>query len=286
MITADGWVDWAVRIPGVPDKVYSAPNRMLGLIGHSVVGQESDFEDGVPNRFLSLDREADGRYTRNAAASCVFVLRKSGVLIQMYPVTAATWTSGGPEANTSYVPIELEGGLIGNTDEPMTDQQLASMLRLVADFEAFRGIEIVPGVTFREHGELAAELGYDATACPSNRYARLYEALEGDMADPVTQELALRLANILLIRDVGKRFASVDEALDEARRQDANEQRHTIGLGRTQESLAELRSVVEAMSPVGPGMTTDQIADALEAAGVGLAAAAAALNLADGEPDA
>ena len=279
MIGSDGYVDWAVRIPGVPEKVYSAPNRMLGLIGHSIVGQESDFEDGVPNRFLSLDREADGRFTRNAAASCVFVLRKSGVLIQMYPVTASTWTSGGPEANTSYVPIELEGGLIGNESEPMTDAQLASMLRLVADFEAFRGVKIVRGVTFREHGELARELGYDATACPSSRYQRLYEALEDDMADPVTQELALRLANIVLIRDVGKSFGSLDEALDEARRQDANEQRMTIGLGRTQESVSELRGIVEALAPVGDGMTTDQIEAALESASAGLAAAAAALNL-------
>lgn len=77
------------------------------------MGVERDFEDGIPNRFLSTARGSDGRYTPDAAASSMFVLRYSGELIQMHPIWASTWTSGGREANTSTWAVEAEGGWLG-----------------------------------------------------------------------------------------------------------------------------------------------------------------------------
>lgn len=180
----DGWIDWAMRMPGIPDKVYSEPNRGLGLIGHSIVGS---FEAAM-GRFLSTQRGPDGRYTDYAAASCMFIARKTGELIQMYPVTASTWTSGGREANTAYWAIEAEGGPPGNESEPLTDAQVGTLLGLCREFEAHTGRQVVPGATFREHGEVARQYGYRATACPSNRYQRLYAMLAAEEEDDMTPE--------------------------------------------------------------------------------------------------
>lgn len=174
MAIVDGWVDWAVVYPGVAGKLYSEPNRGLGLIGHSIVGTAA----AAFARFMSTERDSSGRFTPYASASCMFVLMKSGSLYQMYPVTASTWTSGGREANTSLWAIEAEGGPPGNESEPLTDAQVATLLRLCGEFEAHTGRAVMRGTTFREHGEVARQYGYAPTACPSNRYQRFYEALD------------------------------------------------------------------------------------------------------------
>jgi len=173
-VIKDGWVDWAKVIPGVPDKVYSQRNRMEALIGHSIVGSI----DAAIGRFLSTEKQG-GQYTAAAAASCTFLISYSGELIQMYPIWASPWTSGGYETNTRFVPIEMEGGAYPNYSEPMTDAQVSATMRLAGEFEAYTGKRVVPGTTFREHREAAAQYGYAPTACPSGRYARFYEALAG-----------------------------------------------------------------------------------------------------------
>jgi hypothetical protein len=160
----------------VSDKKYTETNKGIGIAVHSVVGFESTFHDGVPDRFLSTERLPNGQYTPNAAASCTFILRYDGTLIQMYPITASTWTSGGREANTSYIPIELEGGL-NPFNEPMRPAQVAAFVRLVRDIEAHKGIRYVPEVSILQHKQLAAKFGYAPTACASDRYALGYAAL-------------------------------------------------------------------------------------------------------------
>lgn len=174
-ITNEGWLDWAQRIDGIPDKVYSEPNSGEWITCHSVVGEESEFEDGIPNRFLSHDSYYDPdlgmyRYTRYAAASSMFVLRKSGLLIQMYPIMASTWTSGGREANTRSWAIEAEGGLKPNYREPLTPEAEKTFVRLVEEWEAYSGRKAVPGVTLLQHKDVAQRFGYAATACASDRY--------------------------------------------------------------------------------------------------------------------
>lgn len=200
MIT-NGWVTWAKKIPGVPDKVYSEPNSGIGFACHSVVGQESEFQDGVPNRFLSTEKDANGRYTLAAAASVIFILRKSGELIQMYPITASTWTSGGREANTNYIAMELEGGGYNpdgskNFREPMTDAQVESFVRLIRELEAHKGIKYIPNVNMLQHKQLAEKFNYDATECASDRYDRAYARLLGNEEDMTRNEV------LTLIREV------------------------------------------------------------------------------------
>ena len=59
LINAEGWIQHPdfIRIDGIADKVYSQANTGEGgLACHSIVGEEPDHEDGVPNRFLSLER--------------------------------------------------------------------------------------------------------------------------------------------------------------------------------------------------------------------------------------
>ena len=188
MIDANGWLDWTTKIPGVADKVYTQPNTgLLGLALHSVVGSETGFQDGIPNRFLNTERDAQGRYTPNAAASSMFVLRYSGEMIQMYPVTASTWTSGGREANCSTWAVEAEGGYLsapGGYDEPLRPAQVATMLRLCGEWEMKYGRQIKRSLVDRtlwEHQDLAKRFGTSATACPSKRYLPLYAALQEEL---------------------------------------------------------------------------------------------------------
>lgn len=185
---ADGWIDWAIAAPGIPDKVYSEPNKGLGLVGHSIVGSYQ----AALSRFMSTARDAQGRYTPNAAASVMFVLCKNGDLIQMYDIWSSTWTSGGYEANTSYWAIEAEGGPPSNPTEPFTEAQQATLLRLFDEYRAYTGRAVERGTTFREHGELAAELGYASTACPSHRYD-WFTKQEDDMTPAEAEAIARRV---------------------------------------------------------------------------------------------
>lgn len=196
----DGWVSWAVRLPSVPDKIYSTPNTGEGIAMHSVVGNLGDGKQ--PSRFLSTERTADGRYTPAAAASCMFILYKSGMLGQMYPVTASTWTSGGPDGNTRYWAIEAEGGLNPYT-EPLTKAAEDAFIRLVTEWENHTGRKAQPGVNLLQHKEIARKYGYAATACASDRYQNaLVRILAGErykeegMASKEYTELLTRIEEL------------------------------------------------------------------------------------------
>lgn len=169
MAIVDGFLDWAVRIDGIAEKTYSKPNSGEGIAMHSIVGQESEFQDGVPDRFLSTVKDANGRYTAYSAASCMFILRKNGTLIQMHPVTASTWTSGGPDGNTRFWAVEAEGGLNPYT-EPLTKAAEDTFIRLVTEWEQHTGRKALPGSNLLQHKEIAKKFGYAATACASDRY--------------------------------------------------------------------------------------------------------------------
>lgn len=201
MIYADGFVSWARRIDGLPDKVYSQPNTGIGFACHSVVGEEADFQDGIPNRFLSTERDANGRYTDYAAASVTFVLRKSGILIQMYPITASTWTSGSRAANTQYIAMELEGGAAPDYGEPMTAAQAGAFVLLIRELEFHKGIRYVPDVNILQHKQLVAMYGGAPTACASDRYQRGYDILLADEEESMTptQLRILRAVSDLLV---------------------------------------------------------------------------------------
>lgn len=186
MTISAGWVSWAMRVSGPADKVYSQRNSCQGFACHSVVGRERDFEDGIPNRFLDTSRKANGDYTDAAAASVHFVQRESGLLIQMYPIYASTWTSGGRQANTSTISMEAEGGLFPNYGELLTPAAEDSFCRLMRELRPIFGPPL-PGVTLFQHKDLAIKYGTSATACASDRYRNAWaravrEYQEDDMA--------------------------------------------------------------------------------------------------------
>lgn len=223
MAIVNGWVTWAQHIPGVADKIYSEPNKGEGIVLHSVVGAESESQDGIPNRFLSTEKDSSGRYTANAAASSMFVLRRSGLLIQMYPVTASTWTSGNRTANTRLWAIEMEGGY-PDYNEPLTDAAVATLMRLAEEWEAYTGKKLTrqgPNKTLWEHREVwnwdAQNAG--ATACPSARGERFYAALVArDTAQPVQLELPWGVDALnagMMKREALRHLASGDFALVE-----------------------------------------------------------------------
>ncbi|GAB4338099.1 MAG: hypothetical protein Kow0010_26380 [Dehalococcoidia bacterium] len=176
MAIVDGWVTWAERREAPEDKVYSAANQGRGLALHSAEGSIA----GAEARLRSSEREVDGRYTRYAAASWMFFLRAGGGLVQYYPVTASTWSSGNAAANTSLWAVEAEG----LASETLTGGQVATLLRLVDEWEAHTGRSATrdePCRTLWEHREVWdwATPNAGPTACPSGRYEPLYRALAG-----------------------------------------------------------------------------------------------------------
>lgn len=209
-IDATGWLDWTDRHPGVPDKVFAQPNSgARGIVGHSMEGSLA----GSESRFMSLNKDPKtGFYTGYAQASVMFENPKVGNLIQMYPVTGSTWTSGNFTANTTLWAVESEGV----AGEELTDSQVANLMRLVGEWETRTSRRMVrdgtPDQTFWEHREV---WNWDAenagpTSCPSGRYARFYlalalrnKALEDDMAalDDMNRELVRRFAIIQLASD-------------------------------------------------------------------------------------
>lgn len=184
-----GFFDWAVRVDGPPDKVYSERNTgEEGLACHSIVGQEPEFHDGIPDRFLSRERLANGQYTPYAAASCQLINRYSGLAIQMYNRWGSTWTSGGRYANCSTWSMEAEGGL-APYDEPFTPAQNKTFVRWAREWEAAYGRKLVALSNMREHRHIATQYGYSATACASGRYAVAWEMVRAG-AQPEDEEMA------------------------------------------------------------------------------------------------
>lgn len=207
----NGWLSWAERRDGIPDKVYSQPNRGEGIAMHSVVGDLPNHR--IPGRFLSRDRAADGRYTASAAASCMFILYRDGHLVQMYPVTASTWTSGGFDGNTRFWAVEAEGGL-NPYNEPLTKAAEDTFIRLVTEWENHTGRKAQPGVNLLQHKEIARKYGYAATACASDRYdGALVRIIAGERYRETGAEMTKEEIEKLIDQKLALAFA-VDNADD------------------------------------------------------------------------
>lgn len=189
----NGWLRHPlfVEVPGHPLKVYTQPNTGAeGLACHSVVGEEADFLDGVPNRFLDDSRNADGSFTDYAAASCMFILRKRQRHVVMYPLQAATWTSGSRAANCSTWAMEAEGGMLsspGGYSEPLTEHQIQGFLVIAEAWEWVHQRKLVVGETVRAHWQLVERFGGGATACESGRYRNAWARL-ASREDDMTEE--------------------------------------------------------------------------------------------------
>lgn len=203
-LIVDGWLvhpDF-IRVDGVPAKVYTEPNTgENGLAGHSVVGEEPDFLDGVPNRFLS-EEMVGGRFTAYAAASCQNILRKRMKHVVMYPVEMATWTSGSRAANCTTWASEAEGGWSPH-NEPLTEHQMRGEIVVATAWEQTKKRRLT-AADLNEHRHLVARFGGDATACASGRYREVFERiLNGERyigkGDDMTQEQKEELAALVAI---------------------------------------------------------------------------------------
>jgi nucleoid-associated protein YgaU len=171
VITEDGWLDWAVRVPGPPDKVSSGTNPAMGYVPHSAVG----FYGGWADRLFSTDRRPDGRYTPYAAASVHGWIAYNGAVTQHYPFTASCWASGSTFPNSNFVAFENEGGFDPH-DEPLTPAQISANARIIRELAAWRGWtglrrpknEHDTSGNLYEHCE-CVRWGSLPTACPSKR---------------------------------------------------------------------------------------------------------------------
>ena len=152
---SDGWVDWANVERGPEAKTYSGVNAREGLVLHSMEGW-------LAGSFAEL-------WKPSRSASWTFSLGLDGRLYQHYPVTASCWASGNNVANTRYNALELEGLYA----MPINEAQIATLTRLVNELGYTR-------VELHEHREVwnMAEPNAGPTACPSERYAPFYAALE------------------------------------------------------------------------------------------------------------
>ena len=193
----DGWVDFAERVDGHPEKQYAVENSGQWLTCHSVVGNLPGH--AVPPRFMSDRRNADGSFVPEAQASVMFILYKDGHLTQCYPLTATTWTSGGPEANTRSFSIEAEGGQAPNYSEPLTPEATETFKRLFREVAAHQGWDTSRPLDYlKQHKDVAREFGYSPTSCASDRYANAWaelarEAQEDTMTTAEKEEMeALR----------------------------------------------------------------------------------------------
>lgn len=198
----DGFLDWAERRHGLPQKQYEEQNRGDGIACHSVVGNLPDHT--IPGRF----------YDPDDAASVMFILYKDGHVTQMYPVTSSTWTSGSYAANVRYWAIEAEGGGAPNYGEKLTKEAEDSFIRIVTEWEEYTGRKAVPGVNLLQHKDLVRLYGGGATACASDRYSNAWERVAsgeryGDMTPAEVEAIARRIfdeATPLYFLDLMKKY--------------------------------------------------------------------------------
>lgn len=155
MLTADGWFDFAERMPGPADKIWPDANLNQGVVFHSAVGSLQ----GVINIVLGP--------TSNYR-SVTGVIGYDGRFVQFYPVTASPWANGSHDTNRRFLGFEHEGGVDtpATVSEPLTDAQVAVDVRILKDLAAYKGVGVdywKRPSTLVEHREIFP------TACPSGR---------------------------------------------------------------------------------------------------------------------
>lgn len=179
MTIVNGWVEGISRRPGPLNKLNAGVNDSLGIVCPSMEG--------------GLERSLNEMAKPERQASWMFSNPKVGGLIQHYPVTARPWASGNSKANNTLWSVESEG----RAGEPLNANQVANMMRLAGEFEAYTGViatRATTGRTIHEHREVAQWVTPNAgpTACPSGRYEPFYEALASMEEEPAITDEQIR----------------------------------------------------------------------------------------------
>ena len=189
MITADGWIDWAIRLEPTNRHVNPGVNPVLGIVMHSAEG------------YASVLLDPSSQYGYNGNHSWHLSNLMDGRLFQHYPLTARCWHATA--ANQSYVGVENEG--YAPKDASLNDAQVANARRFISEIAEWKGWQPTrtgnTAQTLWEHREVVL-LGGTATACPSGRIP-WDKILEDTMDEAETLELADRRAAALVAREIG-----------------------------------------------------------------------------------
>ena len=200
MSIENGWLDWTARNGGPLNKVYAEPNVGEGICWHSMEGGYF----GSLAEMMKPERQA----------SWTFSLRLDGQLVQHYPVDESCWASGNFHANTHFWSVELEGTF----NMPINTAQMATAKKLIAEWEGHTGQVATRPTTLLEHREVATRWSPNAggTACPSERYAPLWAALEEQEEDMTRAEVLALLAEKGLMGPGVPTLARLDEFVTKA----------------------------------------------------------------------
>lgn len=175
-ISKDGWFDWAIRDPGPESRwlVFgSTVTPMLAIYHHSLEGY---FNPVAGPKYNVMD---DPKTTPTAWHWSV---TKDGAVYQHFPVFARLQHANGGNA------IGPGGESEGFAGEPLTEPQTGAWLRIHEDMRVFAKQPFLRSTDGRtglcEHREAPGA----QTACPSERYAPLWAALNNPAEDEVTRE--------------------------------------------------------------------------------------------------
>lgn len=203
-VTADGWLDWAVRLQPSPFDKNTNPgiNSVRGIFMHSAEGYAGALLD--PN----------SQWGYNGQHSWHLSNMMDGRVFQHYPFTARCHHATA--ANQEYVGVENEGDY--PKELSLNEVQIQNAVRFTRDISAWKGW--VPrrpigsmdvAHTLWEHNEVV-RIGGTSTSCPSGRIPwteilRRLGALEegegeNDMNEAEINELADLRAMTLMMRDL------------------------------------------------------------------------------------
>ena len=153
MIDANGWFDWAERVPGHDEKVNGNRNPASGFVAHSAEGWEAYMRSNPP-----LPPSVGGKKSWHLSNLV------DGRLLQHYSIYSQCWASGSTFPNNNYVAMEHEGV----AGQPLTSKQTETTTRVLSELSTLVVWKPVRQVTLWEHNE-CTRWGSDPTACPSGR---------------------------------------------------------------------------------------------------------------------
>lgn len=170
----NGWLDWAIRLPGPISHTNSGSNSVKGVFMHSAEGYAGTLLD--PN----------SPYGYNGNHSWHLSNLMDGRVFQHYPFTARCWHATA--ANQEYIGVENEGDA---PREPSLNQlQVANARRFIAELSNWKGWQPRRpafngdiNYTLWEHNEVV-KIGGTPSLCPSGRIPWDLILAEEDMTPP------------------------------------------------------------------------------------------------------